>query len=176
LPFNTLGRVVALAAVLVGLLIAGAGTAHAAWSGSEQFGPNAPVTFGAGGTGSGQLVVNTSTGTGHARLSTKNAGSWSAVERKFSKPAIDDFCNASVYVNAGQATRKVNLEVIDPATWRYISLKQVQVSGYQKISFPPNFKWAGTNMILRVALVNSGSPTTETLDVDDLSVGCFYVY
>jgi hypothetical protein len=194
---HALVRVAALlAALIVGLLVAGAGSAQADHSplnvneGFERM--HSDLRFFHVGNGSGgNVVINQTpvpvlnpqrarTGVGHAYLWTRPDSSsrvtpQSIVERIIRKRADQLSCSASAYVNPEGSTKTVYFQAFDPATPTAPFLRSVRLtlsgSGYQRISLG-SFSSYLTNMGVRVGLLHGGSAGAETLRVDDLTVTC----
>lgn len=107
---------------------------------------------------------------------------WSAIGKKIKLPPKKATCNLSFYVSPGWKTRnKIRVEVIDPATWYYVSYKDFTVDylngGYQYVS---TGVWASTqqDVYIRIAL-GGGSfmpklEYTPLLGIDDMTLSCVY--
>lgn len=82
-------------------------------------------------------------------------------------------CAAQIYIQPVIGNSKLNFEVIDPSTWRYVALKTVTLSGtsYQRVTVG-SFIPARKDVFVRVSLIGNGS--TSAARVDDLTVQCQY--
>lgn len=82
-------------------------------------------------------------------------------------------CLAAIYVQAVNHPAVVNFEVINPANWTYISLKNAALNpgGYQQLVTP---SWAANqvDVVVRVSALGYGS--ISDIRVDDLTVQCVY--
>ena len=81
-------------------------------------------------------------------------------------------CAAGVYLQ-GFDGAKVNVEVINPSDWTYVSLHSVTISGsgYRQYTVGP---WTGgpNTVYVRVSLLGTGA--YNLIRVDDLTVQCSY--
>jgi hypothetical protein len=180
-PFAAVARIAAFAAVVVGMLVAVSGTAHALSTMNEGFErPHANLSFRTFGTAGGGLVVNNTpfmpnrsrSGVGHALLWARNRGSWSFVDRAFTKRREDVNCYASVYINPQGGAEEVSLDVdggrgTPPGG---LTAGPMTGSGYQLVK-TPWFYSEDTMLVARVA-VTSASTSTQAIRVDDLKVVC----
>ncbi|MBN2528974.1 MAG: hypothetical protein JXR76_21475 [Deltaproteobacteria bacterium] len=179
---NTVGRFIratiltAMASVF--LTIASGGVAHAnLWQLSDGFDSNPSdtwyfETYGVSGAG---FDINAGT----ARSAPNNAYLWSqtnfsAVGRYVTlrNNSYRDQCAAGIHIQ-GMAGAKVNVEIIDPKKWVYVSLKTATInsSGYTKVLVPA---WTGgpNTVYFRVSLLNGSG--FSMVRVDDLVVQCTY--
>ena len=81
-------------------------------------------------------------------------------------------CTAQVWVNTGAAGRRVNVEVINPTTWKYVTVNEASVDpegGYR----PVGVGWFNgpNSVVFRVSLIGSAGVTAGAW-VDDLRVDC----
>jgi hypothetical protein len=187
-PF-TLGRLVALAAVFVGLLIAGAGTASAdlrTATYTERFeSSHSDLRFINNSVGgSAGLVINRNplpvinpqrarSGVGHALLSTGSYPGYAGVERTIHQPAYLYQCRASAWVNP-EGARTVRFEGLDQNRIRLWGV-DIPLSGssYQQINI--HFHSPTANLpraTVRVGLL-ARTANKETLRIDDLSITCY---
>jgi hypothetical protein len=90
-------------------------------------------------------------------------------------PGAVSNCFGFIWVDPAAGTVTVNLEVIDPVTFQYISLNTVTFSndpGYTQLGFN-GFRWRAEPVLFRVALLGNGSPSSVYLD--DMLVRCLPV-
>jgi len=82
-------------------------------------------------------------------------------------------CAARIYV-LPLGVAKVNFEIIQPSSWRYISLKTVTLSGssYQAV-ITNSWNAVDIDVFVRVSLIYNGGFSAAR--VDDLLVQCSYV-
>jgi hypothetical protein len=100
---------------------------------------------------------------------------WSAVGRNVHLHSAPATCGASVWILTSSVSSNVNLEIIDPATWTYISVKQVTVprNNFAWQNFTFNTWTVGKqDVVLRIALLGPGS--VRVIKVDDLVVQCIF--
>lgn len=107
---------------------------------------------------------------------TKNdTNGWSEIGRDVTTNAMGSgpHCEGSVWLKASALTgpSTVNIEVINPTDWTYLSLRQVSVSGnhFQRFDIGPWYPNPKT-VRFRVSLLGSGS--YRYLGVDDLAITC----
>jgi hypothetical protein len=182
---RSLARLGAMAAVAVSLLAGGAAVAEAGCVGqgcvnvydSFESNPASRWTFdraGSGATGFFETYGTARTGSTNAMVSTTGPGNWSGVKRTVTIPGGSYRCDARVWVKSLYANASIRFEVIDPKTWTYISLKTVTIaksSSYVAL----DHSWAPkqfSTFVVRVTLKDSAT----RLRVDDLDIGCLYVY
>jgi hypothetical protein len=81
-------------------------------------------------------------------------------------------CAAAIYLT-GLSGSKVNVEVINPSSWTYISLKTVTLTGggYSQVTVPA---WTGgpNTVYFRVSVLGNGG--FSSVRADDLVVQCTY--
>ncbi|HBL59149.1 MAG TPA: hypothetical protein DDZ80_11710 [Cyanobacteria bacterium UBA8803] len=143
-----------------------------------EYNPSSTWTLYHSGNGSGGFDIKA----GRSRSGYNNAWltvltGWSSVGRTvvfspyFSGRTLN--CNAQIYIQPLIGSSKLNFEVIDPSTWRYVALKTVTVTGgsYQAVLVGP-FIPARKDLFVRVSLLGNG--TASAARVDDLTVGCQY--
>jgi hypothetical protein len=135
-------------------------------------------TFYHSGNGSGSFDIKA----GRSRSGYNNAlltaiTGWSSVGRTVNFTPYQSGrtlnCAANIYIQPIIGTSKINFEVIDPSTWRYIALKTVTLTGgsYNAVSVGP-FIPARKDAFVRVSLLGNGSASAAR--VDDLTVQCQY--
>jgi hypothetical protein len=172
-------QAVALAIVVsAGVIVVDTGAAQASlWQLTDGFDyqPASTWSIQTAGSGGGGFDINAGT----ARSAPNNAYLWS--QTQFSgvgrsvtlrNNSTRTNCGAGVYVN-GLSGAKVNFEVIEPASWTYLSLRSVTLTGggYTQITVPP---WSGgpNTVFVRISLLGAGS--FNSIRVDDLTVQCIY--
>jgi hypothetical protein len=127
------------------------------------------------GVSGGGFYINAGT----ARSAPNNAYLWSQTEFSsvgryvtLRNNSYRDQCAAGIYIQ-GMTGAKVNVEVIDPDRWVYISLKTATInsSGYTKVVVP---RWEGgpNTVYFRVSLL--GGSGFSMVRIDDLVVQCAY--
>jgi hypothetical protein len=169
--------VAALAAVLIAV---GAAPAHAnVWQLTDNFENNpagrwVPYASADGGGSFSNVAAWSHSGSWHAFRWVRTG--FSSVHRNvYLTPAQlhQANCLAAIYVQAVNYPAVVNFEVIDPASWTYISLKTAALNpgGYQQLVTP---SWAATrvDVVVRVSVIGYGS--VSDIRVDDLTVQCVY--
>jgi hypothetical protein len=176
------GRVMAAvgtAAAGAMLALGPAGAAHAAsapFSSGFEAGDGSSWQFTHSGPGAGFVSFgNTHSGARKATLTMFGAGFASAGHRLVA-PAGTTGCTASAFVsNPLSATRQLNFEVIDPATFRYIALRQLTFTTTTPYQFRA-LSWSkpatqNQDVLLRYSVIGQNGATTEA-DVDDVKVVC----
>lgn len=180
---HTIRRVTSAAGAIViscGLVLMLAGPAQASvWQFSDGFegNPSAVWTLYRVGTGGGGYDYNAGTARTpyhNAWLSMQGSG-WSSVGRTVHlTPATvhQTSCTARIYA-LPLGTAKLNLEIIKPSTWTYISLKTVTLTGssYQAVT-TDSWNALDVDVFVRVSLIYTGSFSAVRLD--DLAVQCIY--
>jgi hypothetical protein len=142
-----------------------------------EYSPASTWTLYHSGNGSGGFDIKA----GRSRSGYNNAWltvltGWSSVGRtvQFTPylPGRTLNCGAQIYIQPVIGSSKLNFEVIDPSTWRYVALKTVTLTGgsYQAVAVP--FVPARKDLFVRVSLLGNGS--TSAARVDDLTVSCQY--
>ncbi|GAA1748983.1 hypothetical protein [Luedemannella helvata] len=177
-----LGRLVRAAAAIVAVSVAviaftGSAAYASIWQLTDGFDyqPASTWTVEAYGSSGGGFDLNAGT----ARTAPNNAYLWaqtqfSAVGRSVTlrNNSTRNGCAAAIYLT-GLSGAKVNIEVINPSTWTYISLRQVTLTGggYTQYTVP---SWTGgpNTVYVRIALVGSGA--YQLIRADDLIVQCNY--
>jgi hypothetical protein len=106
---------------------------------------------------------------------------WSEIGRDVQFPEWarnTHYCRAYIDLRASVdgSTSVANIEVIDQATWRYVSLSKVSVTGSTWHNY--STAWAPSptmplNLRFRVSLLGSGS--YRYLGVDNLTIGCWTI-
>jgi hypothetical protein len=178
----TTGRImtaVATAATGVMLALGPAGSAHAAsapFSSGFEAGDGSSWQFTHSGPGAGFVSFgNTHSGARKATLTMFGDGFASAGHRIVA-PAGTSGCTASAFVsNPLSATRQLNFEVIDPATFHYIALRQLMFTTTTPYQFR-TLSWSkpvtqSQDVLLRFSVIGRDSATTEA-DVDDVKLVC----
>ncbi len=179
LALSRLARATAATVAVSAVVVAFTGSAAYAslWQLTDGFDyqPANTWTVEAYGSSGGGFDLNAGT----ARTAPNNAYLWaqsqfSAVGRSVTlrNNSTRNGCAAAVYLT-GLSGAKVNVEVINPSTWTYISLRQVTLTGggYTQYAVP---SWTGgpNTVYVRIALVGSGA--YQLVRVDDLVVQCNY--
>jgi len=176
-----------LASIFGALAIAGAlviglqGPAQAGvWQITDGFegNPAAVWSFARVGTGGGGFDINAGTARtpyNDAWLTIQSNG-WSSVGRSVHITPVQfhqTTCAARIYV-LPLGVAKVNFEIIQPSSWRYISLKTVTLSGssYQAV-ITNSWNAVDIDVFVRVSLIYNGGFSAAR--VDDLLVQCSYV-
>jgi hypothetical protein len=181
IKFRT-GRImtaVVTAATGVMLALGPAGSAHAAStplnSGFEA-GDGSSWQFTRSGPGASFVSFgNTHSGARKATLTMFGAGFASAGHRLVA-PSGTSGCTASAFIaNPQSATRQLNFEVIDPATFRYIALRQLTFTTTTPYQFRA-LSWnkpmtQSQDVLLRFSVIGRNGATTEG-NVDDVKVTC----
>lgn len=166
---------VAVSAALVGFT---GSAAHAGiWQLTDGFDyqPASTWTVEAYGSSGGGFDLNAGT----ARTAPNNAYLWaqtqfSAVGRSVTlrNNSTRIACAAAVYLT-GLKGAKVNIEVINPSTWTYVSMRQVTLTGagYTQYTVP---SWSGgpNTVYVRISLLGTGA--YQLIRADDLVVQCTY--
>ena len=177
------GAATILAAALGGAAVAPT-PAHAAWSWTLTDGfennPNGRWTRNFHGAGT---AANYDTAGLYARTGFINAWMTAGASDTFVTTRRDvtlqlsgpSRCGASVYLSSAPGAA-VNLEIIDPATWDYVSLRTVVVTGdgYHRYEFN-NWEPRTSTVILRMALLGDLDYLTTPgphLRLEDVEVGC----
>jgi hypothetical protein len=82
-------------------------------------------------------------------------------------------CAAQVWLQEAPGTR-VNVEVIDPANWTYLAVRQATLpAGYPWKAYGSGTWTPGpVDVIVRISLLSDGD--YERVKVDDLTVQCSY--
>jgi hypothetical protein len=174
-----LATVVALA---VALVLIGPAPAQASWTLTDNLeSASAPSTwvFSGVGAGGGGLEYNTTahSGTNLAWLESFDESSWMSGGRSVHLGVAAGSCSASVFIRPLGRTR-VNVEVIDPATWTYIALKSVTIGvsngGYQPYQqiFVASWTVSKLDVFFRVSLLGSSGDWGWDANFDDLSIIC----
>jgi hypothetical protein len=105
---------------------------------------------------------------------------WASLERVFMSPAGKS-CSASIWVRATSTTYghiKFNVEVIEPASFTYVALKQVEFNnnnvpfGYAQYTTPGWRSTSARALLFRVSLFGAAGPFADAAFLDDLSVVC----
>jgi len=173
------GRAAVVLPVATALVVASAGVAHASlWAHQDGFELDPTTTWSIEHYGNSNGGFDLGVGT--ARSGSNDA--WLTAQDQFSavgKPVHltpAEFhaatCSAQIYVKAvGPAT--LNVEVIEPASWTYIALNTVSLSGggYTAVGVGP---WTPgpVDVYFRVSLLGNGG--RSQVRVDDLQVSCAY--
>jgi hypothetical protein len=189
LPFNKLGHIVALAAMLVALLIAGAGTAQANGflysTTTEGFEKSGGVSFYGHGYGKLEywhtpLLQNKArTGQGNAYLS-PGAGTWSGFQKVIGAQA-NGGCFGEVWVSPLGA-KLIEVDVTDHSNgqrlYGFPKQVQTQINGastyYQRVKFNFNLPWKAVDVMVKVVNV-SGGGSVQAARFDDLKVDCWVI-
>lgn len=164
--------------VSAGLLGVTGGAAQASiWQLNDgfDFQPASTWSVGTAGTGGGGFDLNVGT----ARSAPNDAFLWSQTQFSSVGRSVTlrnnstrIACGAGVYVQ-GLSGARVNFEVINPATFTYLALQSVTLSGggYTQIIVPA---WSGgpNTVLVRVSLLGSGG--FNSIRIDDLVVQCTY--
>lgn len=174
-------RLYTLAALGAAVILTGIGatTARASiWQLQDDFELNAPSTwrFEHAGVGGGYLdTTGNYSKSGIADAYIYSSSGFSSVGRIVSftpfLPGRTLTAAAAIYIRPWGGNVTLNFEVIDPATWTYISLKTVTLPTtytYQKVvtnAFIPYKK----EVYVRVSVLNNGAA-----DIDDLTVQAVY--
>ncbi|GAA0562525.1 hypothetical protein GCM10010172_52180 [Paractinoplanes ferrugineus] len=177
-PWRTVRRAVLGAVLSMGLIAGTATAAHASiWQLIDGFDYQPASTWQATASGASGSGFDINAGT--ARSAPNNAFLWaqtqfssvgrSVVLRNNSSRIT---CGAAVYLQ-GLSGASVNVEVIDPSTWTYISLKNVTLnsSSYTMVTVPP---WTGgpNTVYFRVSLLGKGG--FSSIRADDATIQCTF--
>lgn len=181
----------ALAATAAGTaLVLGTGTAQAGiWGEHDTFNDSPAYRWSPDGVGKRTASFPTSgnspvSGGSYGLLTTTGPG-WSSLGRKVHLSPAQyhaSTCGASVSVRGSAVipttAEQLNIEVIDPVTWRYIALSHATVtgSGWVTASVGP---WTPgpVDVFFRVSLAGaSGATESRYAGLDDLVVTCTYAY
>ncbi|WP_281898842.1 hypothetical protein [Phytohabitans aurantiacus] len=129
-------------------------------------------------------VWSTGNGTGsfgnsQARLDHSLSTGWTEISRDVSLGAPDSDIGCAFEIQlrgtSSSAVSTVNLEVINPNNWQYLSLKQVQVSGQQWQSFLMLGWVHRVNPVkFRVSLLAAGGQA-RTVHIDTMTGMCGFI-
>jgi hypothetical protein len=117
------------------------------------------------------------TGSYTAQLKSQSPGNWAAAGRYVNAPNTAPSCKTGVFVKSGSGRIDGNLEVIDPATWRYISVMPFTLLSSEAGTWIPvaTANWrveAGQpSVYVRVSIWYTDSE--ETAYVDDMKTTCW---
>ena len=190
LPFPRLGRRILTALVTLPLAAAaslfGAAPAQAGvpftwalYDGMDTSAANQTWTFERDGSGAGGFSSSSSRSAPRNGYLAKDGQGFSSVGRTVT-PTWSylhlRFCSVEVYVDPGSGANRINLELINPSTWSYISLREITVNpsqGYTRYSFGD---WVNgpVSAFVRVSLLGNNGGPVAFARVDDLSVNCVY--
>lgn len=97
-------------------------------------------------------------------------GSWVSIERRITldRSSGARTCGANVWASPQQNfDTDLNLEVIDAATWTYVSVKNVPITGgrYQQVQFA-NFAHTDRTIVVRIVL------SKHNVNLDDFHLWC----
>jgi hypothetical protein len=168
---SRLSRVAGPSLLAASLLLALEGTAKAGWFTYDEFesNPSADWFFHGGGSYTGQFVTSTYSSPTHSAKLTSTSGSWSAIG-SYQTVWMAGVCEIEFMVKT-TTTQNVNVEVIDPASWTYISLRTVSVSSgaFRLVTGNTWSSYYGQDVVVRLAI---GGSTSRTAYVDDWYIWC----
>ena len=179
-----LRAVLGVLAMATAIVVATAGTAHASgWGTSDGFEYDPGATWslyhvGVGGGGFEYNIGSAHNGLGNAWLDVTTGWSSLAMTQRVTPGlAHQATCGVSVAIQPwGSAT--VNIEIVDPATWTYIALNTVTLTGYTYVGTGVGpFKLGPTSpsqpdVVVRFSLLGNGS--YQWIRIDDYSMSCSY--
>jgi len=153
------------------LLLGLEGRASAGWFLTDGLEPPTGWFFDGDGGHSGGFTTASYLSYSHSAKISSSGGGWSAVGRVVNIASFSRPCDAEIFVKSVNASQSVSLEVIDPATWTYVSLTSVTISSgaYRFISANGWTVAPYSDVVIRVAI---GGPGTRAAYVDDLTVWC----
>jgi hypothetical protein len=174
-----LWQLTVIAVVSAVVAIVGAGPAHAeAWPINDGFegNPGARWSFFQEGGGFGRFDESLQRSGTTAAFISAGTG-WSSVRREVTLDASGGFrtCGASIYGFAHLADATVALEVIDAATWTYVSYRTAfipqGVLNYQQVNFR-NFTHTTARLVFRISIDSSRDHVRRQLYLDDFLLWC----
>jgi hypothetical protein len=112
-------------------------------------------------------------GNSHASISAHQAAGWTAISRTVRVPAAGRHdCFAGVKMRTmSLASIRVNVEVIDPATFQYIALEEATVSGSEYRGYSASWRDGPLKDVLfRVSML--AADASRSIDVDTMMFVC----
>jgi hypothetical protein len=175
MAISKLRKVVVSAVMAVSALLASEGSAQATWFTYDEF-ENIPSGWYFDGSGShnGTFVTSTYYSPTRSAKLTTSSGGWSAVGRGL-EVGLTGVCEVEFMVKVGSSstssTMPVTVEVIDPASWTYISLRTISVTKGSWALVVGNAwnGYDGQDVYVRLSIGGSG---TRTAYVDDQYIWC----
>lgn len=180
--YTSVRSAVTVAVVAAGLVAATAAPAYAGiWTLQDGFESAPAATWwfeGSDDDGSFGTFAATNgiphTGTRYATI-TRDRPGWTSVARMVHlTPAANHSasCGAQIWLQEKPGT-KVNVEVIDPATWNYLAVRQVTLpAGYPwKAYSSGSWRPGPVDVVVRISVLSDGYARVK---VDDLTVQCSY--
>jgi hypothetical protein len=150
------------------------------WSDGFESNPSATWSFSGEGDSSGRFATAAPhSGSTYASISEWYPG-WSSVGRSVRiTPATvhTPKCGLSAWMATTAYRPRVNVEVIDPATWTYIALYQVTLSGQGYKNYAVG-SWRATkaDVFLRFSVLanDPNAPAFANAQIDDVVISCSY--